>query len=106
MLDKFPDEMTIGDKYKPAMKITAQDVADEYFAACVEHAMRSGKTREEAEEMERSNMGYFAGYYDNETRERVERLFNCRHPFFGKAANGTPTPKETVEMGRKFASEG
>ncbi len=106
MLDKFPDKMTIGDKYKPAMRITSQDVADEYFVACVEHGMRFGKTRQEAEEIERSNLGYIAGYYDTETRIRVERLFGCAHPVFGKAKNGTPTAEEAFEMGKTLATKG
>ena len=99
---KFPDEISMGDKYGPALKIETQADADEYFAACVEHNMRlSGRSREEAERVERANLGYFAGYYDLEDRLRVERLFACAHPVFGKAANGEPTPEEAFEMGQK-----
>lgn len=47
-------------------------------------------------------MGYYAGYYDAETRERVERLFGAVHPIFGSVRN---TPEEIlkagIEMGRK-----
>ena len=99
--DKLPDKITIGDKYDPAMKITDQAEADRYFEACVEHSMRRGKTRGEAEQLERSNLGYYAGYYDHETRERVERLFSCEHPIFGQAATGAPAPKEVLAAGAK-----
>lgn len=100
----FPDEITIGDKYRPAMDIVDQEAADEYFEACVEHNMRvSENTRLEAEKIERINLGYYAGYYNHETRIRVEELFKCAHPVFGKAKDGVPTPEEAFEMGKKMA---
>lgn len=80
---KLPDGITIGDKYAPAMEIIDQVEADAYFEACVEHMMRFGKSRVDAEAIERMNLAYYAGYYDNATRERVERLFRCAHPIFG-----------------------
>ena len=97
---------TIGDKYGPAMNITDQAEADAYFAECVQDTMeRFGKTREEAEELERGNLGYFAGYYSEETRRRVEGLFHCAHPFFGAIAEkGPPTLEEAFEAGRKLAT--
>lgn len=96
-------DITMGEKYDPAMEITTQEEADKYFEECVKHTMSWGKTREEAENTERSNLGYFAGYYNDETRERVERLFKCSHPFFGSIAkNGPPTPEEAFEIGRNL----
>jgi hypothetical protein len=60
-----------------------------------------GKSREDAENVERSNLGYFAGYYNAETMERVNRLFKTTHPIFG----GTiPTPEEAFEAGRQLAA--
>lgn len=93
-------DITIGDKYQPAMEITDQDKADAYFEECVVHTMRWGRTREEAEKIERANLGYYAGYYNDETRERVERLFRCSHPIFGAIAQQGPvTPAKAFEMG-------
>lgn len=100
---KFGDKATFGEKYGPAVKITDQSEADEYFEALVEHTMRFGHSREEAEKIECTNLGYWAGYYDLETRLRVERLFGCEHPFFGSAAEGQPTPEEAFEMGHRLA---
>lgn len=98
----FPSQITIGDKYQPAMELTEQSDADAYWEKCVRHSMSFGKSREEAEQIERANLGYFAGYYDHETRARVERLFRCAHPVFGAIAdNGPPTPGEAFEAGRK-----
>lgn len=98
------DQITIGEKYKPAMEITDQSQADAYFEECMHHCMSHGKSRREAEEIERSNLGYFAGYYNNETRGRVERLFRCEHPIFGAIAEkGAPTAEAAFEMGKSMA---
>lgn len=96
-------KITIGDKYGPAMTITEQAEANEYFNRCVEHTMSFGCSRKRAEEIERSNLGYYAGYYDNETRARVESLFACAHPIFGPISRGAPTPEQAIEAGRKAA---
>lgn len=89
------------------MIITDQAEADEYFEALVADnlAHNGSKSREEAEVMERSNLGYFAGYYDSETRRRVERLFKCAHPIFGSIEiNGEPTAEEAFRAGIELAS--
>ena len=101
----LPKEITIGEAYKPAMAITDANEAQEYFEKLVAHSMLHGNSRKEAEEIEKSNLGYFAGYYSNETRKRVEQLFSCAHPIFGTIANGTPTPEQAFELGKKFAKE-
>jgi hypothetical protein len=99
--------ITIGEKYDPAMRIIEQDKADAYFEECVRHSMEHwGKSRIEAEAIERANLGYYAGYYDSETRERVERLFKCAHPIFGSIANnGSPAAQEAFAAGLKAGSE-
>lgn len=89
------------------MAMTDQATADAYFEECVRHTMRHGPSREEAESIERQNLGYFAGYYDQETRERVERLFKCAHPVFGAiTTNGAPTPREALAAGMVAAKSG
>jgi len=86
-MDKLPDVITMGKKYKPAMEITEQAAADEYFEILVEHSMRvSENSREEAESVERQNLGYVAGFYNQETMDRVNRLFRTTHPIFGETA--------------------
>ena len=100
-MKSFPDNITIGDKYGPAMQITEQAEADDYFLACVEHTMRHGADRAKAESIERGNLGYFAGYCNDEIRERVERLFRCAHPIFGSIVErGVPSPEAAFEAGR------
>jgi hypothetical protein len=92
---------TIGEKYGPAMEITGQAKADAYFEKLVNlHMAKWGKSREEAEALERGNLGYYAGYYSAETRERVERLFKCSHPVFGEISkNGQPHALRAKALG-------
>lgn len=98
---KFPDVITIGDKYGPAMKIQDEAEAKAYLEACIEHNMRvGGTTRERATGIELQNLGYFAGYYSHETMERVNRLFKTQHPIFGKVA---PTPEAALAAGKAMA---
>lgn len=101
----FPADITTGAKYDPAMVIANQAAADAYFERCVEHQMRAGGVdRERAVEIEKANLGYWAGYYDNETRARVERLFKCAHPVFGAIAErGAPSPEDCVAAGFNLA---
>lgn len=100
--------MTIGDCLHPAMEIQDEQDAMQYLKAYAAHIQAfldkeprtDGKT---AYDVARINLGYFAGYYDQETRERVERLFNCQHPIFGNASAGVPTTQEAFEAGKVLA---
>lgn len=76
-------DITIGEKYGKAMKITDRDEASAYFEECVQHTMSFGKNREDAEKIEHENIGYYAGYYDQETAKRVNSLYGAVHPIFG-----------------------
>ena len=89
------------------MKIETQKEADAYFEDCVQHCMSHfGKNRKEAESIEKTNLGYCAGYYDNEVRERVEKLFRCEHPIFGSIKkSGPPSAEDAFEMGIQFAKK-
>jgi hypothetical protein len=100
--------LTYGDALGPAMKITEADDAAQYLAAYVAYLEPNVKRERTdgmtAEQVARVNLGYYAGYYDSETRERVERLFSCAHPIFGKASAGTPTADEAFAAGKAMAT--
>lgn len=101
---ELPEKLTIGEAYGPAMEITEQGEADEYFELLVRRSVKfERQTWRKAEEIIRSNLGYYAGYYDSETRARVEKLFNCVHPFFGPISKGEPTAEEAFELGKALA---
>lgn len=97
--------LTYGECLEPAMEITDPEDAAQYFKDYVAFI----EPRDDdmiAESMAKENLGYYAGYYSTDTRERVERLFSCQHPVFGAIAEkGNPTPEEALEMGRKMSAE-
>ena len=96
--------VTWEDNYDPAMAISDQAEADPYFERLVQHTF--GTTREEAETIERANLGYWAGYYDHATCERVERLFRCEHSLFGSIAEkGPPTFAQALALGERLERE-
>lgn len=100
---QFPNRvMTYGELLAPAMQIIDQKEADEYFEALVEYQMRYTPEKDKAEAMTRSNLGYFAGYYDTEIMQRVQRLFGAKHPIFGTSI---PTPEEAFRKGMELAQE-
>lgn len=86
--------LSYGEALGPAMKITDAEDAAQYLAAYVAylepHVTRDRTDGKTAAEIARINLGYYAGYYDSKTRERVERLFSCAHPIFGKASGERP----------------
>jgi hypothetical protein len=105
MEDDFPRKTTYGEKYRPAMEITDQAEADAYFEKCVRHSMLCGNSREEAERNEKSNIGYYTGYYDEATMVRVQALFKCSHPIFGRAEPGkTVNPAAAFQAGMDAAN--
>ena len=103
--------MIDADYYGPAMEAQDQYEADRIFDGLVADVLVDAprQTRAKAEEIVRHNLGYQAGYYSHETRERVERLFRCAHPFLGPIAEvGPPTTEDCLkigmELGRKARS--
>ncbi len=53
----------------------------------------------------RGHLGYYTGYFGNETRARVEKFFQCEHPFFGAIADTPPpTADEAFTLGMENAA--
>lgn len=104
-------KLTYGECLKPAMEITDESDAQKYLADYVAFIQKSldkepNPNGLSATQIAGSNLGYYAGYYDNETRERVERLFGCSHPIFGKIAEkGVPTAKDVFDAGVKLGKK-
>lgn len=90
-----------------AMKITDEEDAKQYlkeYIKYIQDAIDNDPQRigENAEEIAKSNLGYYAGYYSNIVRERVERLFVCKHPFFGSIAKGEVSSEDAFKMGERL----
>ena len=90
------------------MQVTTQVEADRYFAELISEARKENGARsvEEIISTLRSNLGYYAGYYDEDTRRRVERLFHCAHPIFGAIeTTPPPIPEEAFELGKRMVDD-
>lgn len=100
------ETLTYGEALEPAMGITDADDAAQYKADYIKYTeqfLKDGVSESglNVEQIVNTNLGYFAGYYSDEVRQRVERLFNCSHPIFGSIKqNGRPTGKEAFECGK------
>lgn len=96
---ELPEKITWGDKYGKGVEITDPKEAAEYFEACVQHQMTiGGFSREQATIIEQKNFGYWAGYYDSATFDRVMKLYGCAHPIFGTQY---PTLEAAYNTGKK-----
>lgn len=97
------DNITYGEKYDPAMKVTTKEEAVAYLKVCMEHTVRvrPDVAEEEARSIELQNIGYYAGYYDRETFKRVTELYETAHPIFGNDSNMYDTPEKALELGKQ-----
>ena len=101
--------MTFGECLGPAMEITDPEDARQYLGEYAKYTQKflDKEPRDDnmtAEDVCKVNLGYFAGYYSNETRVRVEELFTCSHPVFGSIKNnGSPTAEQAFNMGVETA---
>ena len=94
--------------FEKAMTVTTAEEAGPLLEQLIEAAMKdiTSMKYEEAKTLIKENLGYMAGYYSHETRERVERLFDCEHPVFGKIAEkGPPTMEEAFKAGVRLGEE-
>jgi hypothetical protein len=66
-----------------------------------EVALEHGWTLEQARSALRHDIGYFAGYYEAATADRVYELFDTEHPVFGRKH---PTPAVAFRMGFEMGS--
>jgi len=107
---KFPNikqNATNEELLGPAMEIAKsgdEAVAKEYFDALCKHYMRFGGivNREVAEKNAHDNLGYWAGYYDHDTRKAVKKVFGSSHPIFGDTF---PTPEEAFKIGMELGNK-
>lgn len=108
---KNKKSLTYGEALDPAMNITDESDALQYlkqYVSFIQMQLDSGEASAEgktAEEIAKINLGYYADYYSNETRQRIEKLFNCSHPVFGSIKlNGAPSTEQALEAGNKMAT--
>lgn len=77
----IPDNANAGQRYDPIWRVTTEEEAAAYFEECVDWQMRmGGYSREEAVNIEKINIGYWAGYGPMEDMQRIHKLFKLSHP--------------------------
>jgi hypothetical protein len=90
-------ELTYKEIGDPAMKIKDKDEASQYVNDYIEWILTNfQKSREEATEIAKSNLGYWSGYYSHDERLDFQEIFGIEHPIFGSK---TPTAEEAFRMG-------
>jgi hypothetical protein len=90
---------TIRAVYDQIIKAMTQTEADEQLAGLIRLMVKEGKSPRQAKKIAKKNIGYWAGYYDEETARRIWRLFRTEHPVFGKR---WPGPREAFQLGVKL----
>lgn len=104
---KLPEKPTYRDTLGPAVHLAMEgnrEKCQEWFNLLVEHLMKNGDREyslEEAENITKSNIGYYAGYYSEAERRAVAEMYGAMHPVFGN--NFSPTPTEAFSAGTQLA---
>lgn len=100
----WDSESTYEDLYDPAMEVQTKEQATSYFNKLVQLQVNHGVQPDIASKVIKVNLAYWAAYGDEERRERIERLYECEHPYFGKISeNGRPTTDEALQLGMNRA---
>lgn len=83
---RYPNRCNAGERYNHIFKVQTEQEAQEHLAALTEwHVRLTGKTEDEARSIELANIGYWAGYSDQEAFDLVLRLYGAKHPVFGNS---------------------
>lgn len=106
-IPEFGGEMTFKAILAPAMEIAKQgdtEAAQRYIEAYDQHLaeIQPDLDAEGRRSIIMSNLGYYAGYYDDEMRTAVEEVFGAIHPIFGTMR---PTPEQAFAMGQAVGEE-
>ncbi len=101
MSPKRKKDKELREVYDLAMQAKTQEQADECLDKVVAAEKVEGR-RSLAEKIARRNIGYWTGYFDEQTARRVWRLYKTQHPVFGKK---WPTPDEALKIGLELGEK-
>lgn len=89
--------MSIPEIIKAGLAAGTKDAAAAIVTERVgEMMLELGYKPEDARKTLLSNIGYYTGYLDHETADKVMELFDTEHPYFGRKHY---TPEEILKMG-------
>jgi len=99
---------TIGEVFDEALRLakTDKDEAQDFFYQYVNHISFVNKySWDKSIEIAKSNLGYFAGYYDKEVCDIIYNTYQCSHPIFGNkpfSVDPNEAYRKGLEMGSKL----
>lgn len=96
--------------FKKALELARQESmkndAIELFNCYVDYIKEASRTtREDALQSAKNYFGFYAGYYDRETEDIVNKVFDAYHPMFGGRNSHDVDPKEVFKLGQKFEAQ-
>jgi len=105
MIYKGKEYKTFGELFNLALKLAKENKseAQEWFKEYVHYIMteNNSNNRDEAVSIAKSNLGYFAGYYDAETCDLIYKTYQCSHPIFGDKPFDVD-PEEAYRKGQSW----
>lgn len=103
------ETLTYGEALEPIQfvnnKEQAQKFIEDYFnftKKVVIGTPEEGMSDEHYMGVVKSNIGYYAGYFDNDTRNKVHDLFEIEHPYLPRNV----APDEALRIGMTLAKNG
>lgn len=99
---------TMGEVFNEALRLAKTDSyeAKEFFKEYINCIANDNHySWDKATEIAKSNFGYFAGYYDEETCDIIYKTYQCSHPIFGNkpfSISAEEAYKKGLEMGKKL----
>ena len=108
MIYKDKEYKTFGELFNLALKLAKENPveANEWLVEYIGYIAHENTCDfEKASRIAKSNLGYFAGYYDQETCDIIYKTYQCSHPIFGdKPFEVDPEEayKKGLEMGKKL----
>lgn len=93
---------TMGEIFNAALDVAKTGNGDRcqaFLTSYVEYIVsESNHNVDEAENIAKSNLGYFAGYYNSEVYETINKAYGAVHPVFGGNPFDLP-PEEVYKWG-------
>lgn len=98
---------TIRQVFDEALACETKEQADQWLGAEIErHRVEFNQTPSEARSVILKNLGYYAGYYDDATAQKIYRLYGANHPIVGgHDYHKTVTPEQAVDIGKKLGEK-
>ena len=99
---------TMGEVFNEALRLAKTDSyeAQEFFREYINWiSIQNHYSWDKATEIAKSNFGYFAGYYDEETCDIIYKTYQCSHPIFGYkpfSVSAEEAYQKGLEMGKKL----